>query len=76
MLEVLVSWLSEGPALLAIDAQLGWPLPLARGLHEHRAGQPVPGDAHDLFRRMTDRFGLSQSSVLVEPVRASSSQSR
>jgi len=54
--DVIASWLGDGLALLAVDAPLGWPAPLARGLHGHRAGRRLPGDAHDLFRRTTDRF--------------------
>lgn len=52
---VLASWLREGPALVAVDAPLGWPAPLARGLSNHRAGQPLLGDPSTLFRRLTDR---------------------
>lgn len=49
------SWCTAGPTLLAIDAPLGWPAPLAQGLHGHRAGQILEGEGHDLFRRVTDR---------------------
>ena len=42
--------------LLALDAPLGWPLALGEGLFNHRAGEFLPGDANDLFRRRTDRF--------------------
>jgi len=54
--EKVASWVCDGPALLAIDAPLGWPAPLARGLREHRAGQRLEGEARDLFRRTTDLF--------------------
>lgn len=43
--------------LLALDAPLGWPIGLAEGLHEHRAGQPLAGMVEDFdryFRRETD----------------------
>lgn len=53
---VVAEWV--GPArraLLAIDAPLGWPAPLAAGLAQHRAGQLLPGEANNLFRRTTDR---------------------
>lgn len=51
-------WLSErsGPALLAIDAPLGWPVPLAGALIEHRAGEPLNTPANAMFRRATDVF--------------------
>ncbi|MBL4685824.1 MAG: DUF429 domain-containing protein [Nannocystaceae bacterium] len=55
VLESIASWIS-GPTLLAIDAPLGWPAPLGRGLYEHRAGQPLVAEANHLFRRETDRF--------------------
>ncbi len=45
-----------GRALLAVDAPLGWPAPLADGLREHTAGRPLPGAPNQLFRRETDRF--------------------
>ncbi len=47
---------ADGPALLAIDAPLGWPVPLARALASHRAGERLVASAHDMFRRETDRF--------------------
>ncbi|MEX1361730.1 MAG: DUF429 domain-containing protein [Nannocystaceae bacterium] len=56
LVETVASWCADGPTLLAIDAPLGWPAPLARGLHGHRAGQVLEGDGHELFRRVTDRF--------------------
>jgi len=51
-------WLQEGekPALLAIDAPLGWPQTLSRVLATHRAGEELKADAHDMFRRATDVF--------------------
>ncbi len=53
--ETVASWCADGPTLLAIDAPLGWPAALGRGLHRHRAGQVLEGETHDLFRRVTDR---------------------
>jgi predicted RNase H-like nuclease len=55
--EVLVEWLGDrrGPVLLALDAPLGWPAPLAAALTGHQAGDPLPGAANMLFRRETDR---------------------
>ncbi|MEM6993410.1 MAG: DUF429 domain-containing protein [Myxococcota bacterium] len=55
VVETLVSWVC-GPTLLAIDAPLGWPSALAAGLHGHRAGAPLIGDATSLFRRVTDQL--------------------
>lgn len=49
------TWLLEVPrALLALDAPLGWPVPLAEELLEHRAGESLPREANELFRRRTD----------------------
>ena len=46
----------QGPrVLLAIDAPLGWPRPLAEALKSHRAGQPIAGAVTYLMRRETDR---------------------
>ena len=44
------------PTLLALDAPLGWPGPLADALANHYAGAEFDAEAHDLFRRATDRF--------------------
>lgn len=51
-------WLSEaeGAVLIAIDAPLGWPAPLAGALAEHRAGEEIAVPPNDMFRRATDRF--------------------
>lgn len=51
-------WLAVGeePALLAIDAPLGWPALLSRALIHHRAGGAIDVAANDMFRRETDRF--------------------
>ncbi len=59
-------WLSDahGPALLAIDAPLGWPVALARSLAHHRAGEEVDAEPNEMFRRATDHFikkGLSKT---------------
>ena len=56
-LEAIVDWLGDSaePALLALDAPLGWPAPLAEVLQSHQAGQHLPGEANRLFRRHTDR---------------------
>ncbi|HUG62441.1 MAG TPA: DUF429 domain-containing protein, partial [Methylomirabilota bacterium] len=53
--ELLRLTFSEGRrVLLALDAPLGWPAPLARSLVSHQAGDPLVGKAHSLFRRTTD----------------------
>lgn len=49
-------WMAEAPrTLLALDAPLGWPAPLADGLQGHRAGMALAGLPNALFRRATDR---------------------
>lgn len=54
---IICEWLqaTPDPALIAIDAPLGWPAPLADGLRDHRAGSKLHGKPNDLFRRETDR---------------------
>jgi hypothetical protein len=47
------------PVLLALDAPLGWPQPLATALKDHAAGEPLDPGIHGtnrLFRRATDVF--------------------
>ena len=54
---VISEWLDETQAaLLAIDAPLGWPAPLARALRRHSAGDALAVAPNDMFRRETDRF--------------------
>jgi hypothetical protein len=45
-----------GRVLLALDAPLGWPMPMGIALNEHAAGQPISRSGNFLFRRETDRF--------------------
>lgn len=45
---------ATGPTLLALDAPLGWPAPLADSLHTHHAGAELAPTANALFRRTTD----------------------
>jgi predicted nuclease with RNAse H fold len=45
-----------GTALVAIDAPLGWPAPMAAQLRDHRAGQPFADSKDEMFQRATDRF--------------------
>jgi predicted RNase H-like nuclease len=42
--------------LLALDAPLGWPVPLAQALANHSAGTSLNYLPDDMFRRSTDRF--------------------
>ena len=54
---VVGGWLGkvDEPVLLALDAPLGWPAPLAQTLVHHRAGDDLSARADQMFRRMTDR---------------------
>lgn len=56
--QAIADWLANrnGPTLLAMDAPLGWPEPMAQSLGNHNAGDALAGTANDLFRRETDRF--------------------
>ena len=55
---IVVDWLNESPeaALLAIDAPLGWPLPLATALMSHTAGARIDTARDEMFRRETEVF--------------------
>jgi hypothetical protein len=61
-------WLRDHsePALIAIDAPLGWPSALGEALRPHRAGDELKGDANDLFRRATDQE--IQNTVGIRPL--------
>ena len=49
-------WLaSSTPALIALDAPLGWPKALGEALKGHQAGAHLPPEPDRLFRRETDR---------------------
>lgn len=53
--QIVAGWVCDSDrALLALDAPLGWPAPLAAALHGHRAGESVPEPAKAMFRRTTD----------------------
>ena len=56
--ETIAEWLrTEGEgSVIAIDAPLGWPRPLAASLIEHTAGSAINTEAHAMFRRGTDLF--------------------
>jgi predicted nuclease with RNAse H fold len=51
--EQIARW-ATGATLLALDAPLGWPAPLAESLHTHHAGAELTPTANALFRRTTD----------------------
>lgn len=40
---------------IALDAPLGWPIPLGQALSNHTAGIPIQTESNKLFRRMTDQ---------------------
>jgi hypothetical protein len=49
---VIAGWVrdSQDPVLIAIDAPLGWPKPLAETLINHSAGMPIETPANAMFR--------------------------
>jgi predicted RNase H-like nuclease len=50
------SWISgQGQFVIALDAPLGWPQPLAASLLQHQAGEKLDAARDELFRRQTDR---------------------
>ena len=52
----IANWLpANQPALLAIDAPLGWPADLGNQLATHQAGDSLAVPPNTLFRRETDR---------------------
>jgi predicted nuclease with RNAse H fold len=51
--EIIADWVAS-PTLIALDAPLGWPAPLAESLVNHRAGVELSWSANALFRRRTD----------------------
>ena len=57
-------WVKEPDSrdtLVAIDAPLGWPRPLAPTIAHHTAGSPVTVCPNSLFRRTTDRYIYKQT---------------
>jgi hypothetical protein len=56
--KIVSGWIEglSNPVLIALDAPLGWPAPLAHSLARHVAGARLDVEAHALFRRATDRF--------------------
>lgn len=55
-LEPVMDWVDwSRPVLVALDAPLGWPAPMATELAAHRPGEPLVTEPNDFFRRRTDR---------------------
>jgi len=53
----IASWIpADRPTLLALDAPLGWPTPLAKCLNSHQAGDSIAASSSMLFSRLTDRI--------------------
>jgi predicted nuclease with RNAse H fold len=54
----IANWIHDADdgVLIAIDAPLGWPKPLAESLIDHSAGVAINTEANAMFRRTTDRF--------------------
>jgi predicted RNase H-like nuclease len=53
--QTIIDWMPDAiPALIAMDAPLGWPVSLGRLLVQHMAGDHIDVDANQLFRRRTD----------------------
>lgn len=56
VLPTLLRWVRDHePAIIAMDAPLGWPDLMGPSLISHEAGQPIAPSANALFRRETDR---------------------
>jgi hypothetical protein len=55
-IDLIYSWIKESPSLIALDAPLGWPVDLGKNLAGHSAGEAIPLEGNQLFRRATDRF--------------------
>jgi hypothetical protein len=54
-LTTILGWLDAGcPALLALDAPLGWPATLGDELRSHHAGAPLRASPDAMFHRLTD----------------------
>lgn len=51
--ELVASWATR-PTLFALDAPLGWPVPLGESLHVHVAGASFDHPPNAMFRRSTD----------------------
>ena len=57
VLKIVADWIAHhSPALLALDAPLGWPKGLRQALRGHKAGKPLRVEPDKMFRRETDLF--------------------
>jgi len=57
LVQRIADWLpTTGPAVLALDAPLGWPTALGDALSAHASGRTIGENPNLLFRRETDRF--------------------
>ncbi|MEZ4424828.1 MAG: DUF429 domain-containing protein [Gemmatimonadota bacterium] len=55
-LALAVEWVDwSRPVVLAMDAPLGWPAPMASELARHAPGDAIQAPPNDFFRRRTDR---------------------
>ncbi len=54
--DITLNWLTDVPALIALDAPLGWPIDMGRRLSNHQAGDPIVIQPDSFFSRETDRF--------------------
>ena len=55
--DTIVEWISNAQnVLIAMDAPLGWPNNLGKELHNHEAGNYIPIERNQFFRRSTDKF--------------------
>jgi len=65
IIRLLAKWMARSSnPLIAVDAPLGWPAPLATVLPLHRAGAPVDARANEMFRRLTDRVTKRETGKL------------
>jgi len=56
VLPILVGWIqTHDPAIIALDAPLGWPASMGQELAGHQAGAGIPVPADEFFSRHTDR---------------------
>ena len=57
VVEIVANWIKQHPpALLALDAPLGWPIGLRKALRNHKAGKLVRVERKKMFRRETDEL--------------------
>lgn len=55
--ELIGEWLlADQPTLLALDAPLGWPIPMGVELFDHSAGVSLKSERNYFFLRQTDRI--------------------